>query len=278
MRTEKRFKALFVLGFVFLFLWTAGCSVAPSTPSTTSKAKELSYAMVDVQKILDVHPERGKLRQMEQAITALNAAEQDKSELLEIAKKEYETAMKVRQNQDQTALDAKQTELRNQINDERQKYIEKLDTEYRPLLFNLDLKMKSIQQTPTEAQALQREKERLENEKQQKLKQKEDELVERFQKEMDSYAKELANQSEIYAKKWMDDRMRDIYKPVASQERERLGQEITNLSKKMMQDVRSAVAKVAEKEKIDIVLLKPAVRKPVKDISDLVSLEIVKGK
>ena len=46
----------------------------------------------------------------------------------------------------------------------------------------------------------------------------------------------------------------------------------------MMQDVRAAVAKVAEKEKIDIVLLKPAVRKPVKDISDLVSQEIVKGK
>ena len=45
-----------------------------------------------------------------------------------------------------------------------------------------------------------------------------------------------------------------------------------------MQDVRNTVAKVAEREKIELVWLKPAVRKAVKDITELVTQEITKAK
>ena len=278
MRFANRSKTIVVLGVLGLALWSAGCAKNSSTPATPPKAPEPVYAMVDVQRLLEIHPERVRLRKMEQALAALDAAASDKSPLLEAAKTEFESAMKIRQNQDQAMIEKKQSELTELLNVERRQFIEKLDTEYQPLLFNIDLKLKSLQNSPTESQALHQEKARLENERQQKLKNKEDELAARFQSEMKEFAQALNAKSEAYAKKWMDDRMQELQKPVVSPEREKQRQDIVALSGRMLQDVRNAVAAVAEREKIELVWLKPAVRKSVKDITELVTQEITKAK
>ena len=278
MRLANRSRTVVALGIICLVLWSAGCAVNPTTSTTPTKAPEPVYAMVDMQKVLDAHPERARLRKMEQDLAALDAAAQDKSPLLEAAKTEFESAMKIRQNQDQAMIEKKQSELTELLNVERRQFIEKLDTEYQPLLFNIDLKLKSLQNSPTESQALQQEKARLENERQQKLKNKEDELAARFQSEMKEFAQALNAKSEAYAKKWMDDRMQELQKPVVSPEREKQRQEIVALSGQMMKDVRNAVATVADREKIELVWLKPAVRKSVKDITELVTQEIAKAK
>lgn len=278
MRFRYRSQTIAVLALTCILVLSAGCASTSSTPPAPVKASEPVYAMVDMQKLLEQHPDRAKMRQMEQALTEIDAAENDKSGLLVVAKTEFEAAMKIRQNQDQAALGKKQAALTEQLNEERRQFIEKLEAEYRPLLFNLDLKLKSIQHSPTEAQTLQQEKQRLENERQLKLQSKEDEQAGRFQKEMDAYAKDLSSQSEEYAKKWMDDRMRELQKPVVSPEREKQRQAIADLSGRMIQDVRAAVVKVAEREKIEIVWLKPAVRKPVKDITEVAAQEIAKAK
>ena len=278
MRLASCSKPLVVLGIIYLVLWSAGCAVNPTVSTTPAKAPEPVYAMVDMQKLLEAHPERARLRKMEQDLAALDAAAQDKSPLLAAAKTEFEAAMKIRQNQDQAMIEKKQTELTEQLNVERRQFIEKLEAEYRPLLFNIDLKLKSLQNSPTESQALQQEKARLENERQQKLKNKEDELVASFQSEMKEFSQALNAKSEAYAKKWMDDRMQELQKPVVSPEREKQRQEIVELSGRMLQDVRNAVAAVAEREKIELVWLKPAVRKSVKDITELVTQEITKAK
>lgn len=278
MRLANRSRTIVVLGILGLVLWSAGCAVNPSTPAAPPKTPEPVYAMADMQKLLEAHPERARLRKMEQALAALDATAQDKRPLLEAAKSEFESAMKIRQNQDQAMIEKKQAELTEQLNVERRQFIEKLEAEYRPLLFNIDLKLKSLQNSPTESQSLQQEKSRLEYERQQKLKTKEDELAARFQSEMKEYAQELNGKSEAYAKKWMDDRMQELQKPIVSPEREKQRQEIVALSGRMMQDVRNAVATVAEREKIELVWLKPAVRKSVKDITDLVKQEITKAK
>ena len=278
MRLANRSKTIVALGIVCLVLWSAGCAVNPTTSTTPAKAPEPVYAMVDMQKLLEAHPERARLRKMEQDLAALDAATQDKSQLLEAAKTEFESAMKIRQNQDQALIEKKQTELTEQLNGERRQFIEILEAEYRPLLFNIDLKLKSLQNSPTESQVLQQEKSRLENERQQKLKTKEDELIAHFQREMKGFAQALNAKSEAYAKKWMDDRMQELQKPVVAPEREKQRQEIVALSGRMMQDVRNAVAMVAEQEKIELVWYKPAVRKSVKDITELVTRDITKAK
>ena len=278
MRIANRSRTISVLGCLCLAVLSSGCSKLSSTRTTPSKAPEPVYAMVDMQKLLEAHPERARLRKMEQDLAALDAATQDKSPSLEVAKTEFEAAMKIRQNQDQAMIEKKQTELTEQLNGERRQFIEKLEAEYRPLLFNIDLKLKSLHNSPTESQALQLEKSRLESERQQKVKIKEDELIAHFQSEMKEFAQDLNAKSEAYAKKWMDDRMRELQNPVVSPEREKQRQEIVALSERMMKDVRNAVATVAEREKIELVWLKPAVRKSVKDITELVTQEITKAK
>ena len=278
MRLASCSKPLVVLGIIYLVLWSAGCAVNPTAPTTPTKVPEPVYAMVDMQKLLEAHPERARLRKMEQDLAALDAAAQDKSQLLEAAKTEFESAMKIRQNQDQAMIEKKQTELTEQLNAERRQFIEKLEAEYRPLLFNIDLKLKSLQNSPTESQGLQREKARLENERQQKLKNREDELANRFQSEMKEFVQALNAKSEAYAKKWMDDRMQELHRPIVSPEREKQRQDIVELSGRMMKDVRNAVAMVAEREKIELVWYKPAVRKSVRDITELVTREITKAK
>ena len=278
MRLNNRSKPLAVVALTCILALIAGCSPTPSTPSAPAQMPELSYAMVDMQKVLEVHPSRVKLRQMEQTLAAAETKAADKTALLDAARAEFEAAMKIRQNQDKAALADKQKQLGDQLNEERRLFIEKLEAEYRPLLFNIDLKLKTVQHLPTDAQALQQEKTRLEAERQQKLKSKEDELGARFQKEMDALAQELAGQTDAYAKKWMDDRMQQLQSPVVSPEGEKQRQEIVELSSRMIQEVRTAVNKVAGQEKVDIVWLKQAVRKPVKDITDNVAREITNGK
>ena len=278
MRFANRSKTVVVLGVLCLALWSAGCAKNSSTPAAPAKVPEPVHAMVDMQKVLDAHPERARLRKMEQDLAALDAAASDKSPLLEAAKTEFEAAMKIRQNQDQALIEKKQIELGEQLNVERRQFIEKLEAEYRPLLFNIDLKLKNLPNSPTESQVLQQEKSRLENEGQLKLKNREDELAARFQSEMKEYAQELNGKSEAYAKKWMDDRMQELHRPIVSPEREKQRQDIVELSGRMMKDVRNAVATVAEREKIELVWYKPAVRKSVKDITELVTREITKAK
>ena len=68
--------------------------------------------------------------------------------------------------------------------------------------------------------------------------------------------------------------MAQIQKPVVSPELTKQRQAIVELSNRMIADVRAMVTKVAVQEKIEIVWLKPAVRKPVKDITDLVVKEL----
>ena len=262
------------LGLALILVWIGGCSSTPLTPPAPPKAVAPVYAMVDMQKLLDQHPSRAKLREMEQALAAAEAAGTDKTALMDTARQEFESAMKIRQNEDKAAIEKKQNQLSDQLNEERRLYIEALAAEYNPLLFNLDLKLKTVQHSPTDAQALQQEKMRLEAARQQKLKTKEDELAERFRQEMDRYAADVANRSETYAKQWMDERMAQIQKPVVSPELTKQRQAIVELSNRMIADVRAMVTKVAVQEKLEIVWLKPAVRKPVKDITDLVVKEL----
>ena len=278
MRLVNKANTFAVLVLSGIILLSTGCASTPSKPASPAKLPEPTYAMVDMQKVLELHPSRTILRHMEQALAAMEESVADRIDATKIAQQEFEAAMKIRQNQDKAALAAKQTQLGDQLNEERRLFIDKLEAEYRPLLFNIDLKLKTLQQLPSDAQALQQEKARLEAERQQKLKSKEDELGARFQKEMEALTQDLAGQTDAYAKKWMNDRMQQLQSPVVSPDREKQRQEIVELSSRMIQEVRAAVDKIAAQEKIDIVWLKQAVRKPVKDITDSVAREITNGK
>ena len=278
MRFNNQQKMLASLALGSILMWSAGCA-STSTPSAPpAKTPVMVHAIVDMQKLLEAHPSRAKLRQMEQELMAAQAKVADKTAEMEAIRPEFETAMKVRQDEDKAALEKKQTQVGDGLNEERRLYIATLEKEYSPLLFNIDLKLKAVQLSPTQIQALQKEKEQLEAQRNQKLKSKEEELAARFQREMDAFATELSRQAEIYADKWMAERRQRIQNTAVSSEQEKQRQQIVEMSGRLIQDIRDAVTKIAVQEKIDMVWLRPAVHSSLKDITDVVAREIANFK
>ena len=278
MRFRQQRKLLAALALGCILTAFSGCASQKPTGSTPAKPATPAHAMVDVQKVLDAHPLRSKLRQMEQELAAAEEKAAADTSAMDTVRREYETAMKVREDGDKAALAKKQTELGDELTEQRRSYIDTLEKEYRPLLFNIDLKLNTVQVSAMEKAALQKERDRLLAERQQKLKTKEDELAARFQKEMDAFAAELAGKSEAYAKQWMEQRMRRLQQEPVSPEHEKQRQAIVELSNRMIDDVRATVAKVALQEKLELVWLRQAVHMPIRDITDLVNREIANAK
>ena len=275
-RQQRNILAALALGCILTAL--AGCASKQPAASPPAKPPEAVQAMVDVQKVLDAHPLRGKLRQMEQELAAADAKAAADTSAQDTARQEFETAMKVRQDEDKAALEKKQTQLGDELTEQRRAYIEELEKEYRPLLFNIDLKLKTVQITPAEKETLQKEMDRLLAERQQKLKGKEDELAARFQKDMDAFAAELAQKTDAYAQQWTEERMKRLQQDSVSPEREQQRRAIVELSNRMIADVRSTVTKVALRDKIEVVWLRQAVHTQLKDITDTVAKELANVK
>ena len=278
MRFRQQRKLLAALALGCILTAFSGCASQKPTGSTPAKPATPAHAMVDVQKVLDAHPLRSKLRQMEQELAAAEEKAAADTSAMDTVRREYETAMKVREDGDKAALAKKQTELGDELTEQRRSYMDTLEKEYRPLLFNIDLKLNAVQVSATERETLQKERDRLLAERQQKLKVKEDELAARFQKEMDAFAAELAGKSEAYAKQWMEQRMQRLQQESVSPEKEKQRQAIVELSNRMIDDVRATVTKVALQEKIELVWLRQAVHMPIRDITDLVIREIANAK
>ena len=278
MRFDSQQKMLASLALGAVLIWSAGCASTSPVSTPPAKSPAMVHAMVDMQKLLEAHPSRAKLRLMEQELAATEAKAADKTAELDAVRPEFEAAMKVRQDEDKAALEKKQTQVGDGLNEERRLYIATLDKEYSPLLFNIDLKLKAVQLSPTQMQALQKEKEQLEAQRKQKLTSKEEELAARFKSEMDAFATELSRQAEIYADKWMTERRQRMQNTAVSPEQEKQRQQIVELSGRMIQDVRDAATKIAVQEKIDMVWLRPAVHSSLKDITDVVAREIAKVK
>ena len=275
-RRQRNILAALALGCILTAL--AGCASKQPAASPPAKPPEAVQAMVDVQKVLEAHPLRGKLRQMEQELAAADAKAAADTSAQDTARQEFETAMKVRQDEDKAALEKKQTQLGDELTEQRRAYIEELEKEYRPLLFNIDLKLKPVQITPAEKETLQKEMDRLLAERQQKLKAKEDELAARFKKEMDAFAAELAQKTDAYAQQWTEERMKRLQQDSVSPEREQQRRAIVELSNRMIADVRSTVTKVALRDKIEVVWLRQAVHTQLKDITDTVAKELANVK
>ena len=275
-RQQRNILAALALGCILTAL--AGCASKQPAASPPAKPPVAVQAMVDVQKVLEAHPLRGKLRQMEQELAAADAKAAADTSAQDTARQEFETAMKVRQDEDKAALEKKQTQLGDELTEQRRAYIEELEKEYRPLLFNIDLKLKTVQITPAEKETLQKEMDRLLAERQQKLKGKEDELAARFQKDMDAFAAELAQKTDAYAQQWTEERMKRLQQDSVSPEREQQRRAIVELSNRMIADVRSTVTKVALRDKIEVVWLRQVVHTQLKDITDTVAKELANVK
>ena len=256
----------------------AGCAQVNQTAGNVSgQSVPMHHGMIKMQVLLEAHPDWIKLRQLEEAVNASGFSSGPSEAAMDAARQEYEAAMKIRQSDDLQAIGQKETELQDALNKERRAYIEQMEAEYRPQLFDLDLKLQTVQYSPAEKQKLQTERARLETERQQKLQAKDKELQEQFTREIDAYASSLKSNSAAYADQWMRERAaRMRTEAVASPDLTKQKQELNEVSGKVMQDIKRAVAIVAEKEKLDMVWIYPAVRQQATDITEMVKRELTK--
>ena len=170
MRFRQQRKLLTALALGCILTAFTGCASQKPAVPPPAKPAALAHAMVDVQKVLEAHPLRSKLRQMEQELASAEDKAAADTSAMDTTRREYETAMKVREDGDKAALAKKQTELGDELTEQRRSTIDALEKEYRPLLFNIDLKLNTVQVSATEKDALQKERDRLLAERQQKLK------------------------------------------------------------------------------------------------------------
>ena len=256
----------------------AGCAqTPPAADKAADKPAVMRHGMVKVQTLLEAHPQWTKLRQLEQEVAAADSPASPSSEAMTAAKQEFEAAMKARQNDDLQAIQQKELQMQDSLNAERRAYMDELETEYRTLLVNIDLKLKTVQYAPTEKQQLQAERSRLESEMQQKLQAKDKALEEKFKQETNAYADKLKSDSEVYADSWIKDQMtRMKQETAASPDLDKQRQELNELSARVMQDMKQAVSVVAEREKLDMVWVYPAVKYQGIDITDAVKRELTK--
>ena len=70
MRFTNKTDLFCILALAGFLMFGAGCAATAPGPATPPKPAAPVYAMVDMQKLLERHPERAKLRQMEQALAA----------------------------------------------------------------------------------------------------------------------------------------------------------------------------------------------------------------
>ena len=111
MRFRLHRKTLTALSLGCLLAWSAGCASAPPVAVPPAKPPVTVHAMVDTQKLMEAHPSRSKLRQMEQALAEADAKAADNTTAMETGRQEFEAAMKVRENEDKAAIEEKTNTL-----------------------------------------------------------------------------------------------------------------------------------------------------------------------
>lgn len=256
----------------------AGCGQSPASPGKPDQQPAaMRHGMVKMQAVLDAHPQRAKLAALEQTVAAADPASGPSQAAMDAVKQEYDAAMQARHNTDLAAIETKESQLKASLNQERSAYIESLDAEYQPQLFNLGLKLQAVQYAPAEKQKLEAERARLEAERLQKLKNKDAELGAKFEAAMKAFVDEQKNLAAAYADQWMQDRVARMRQDAAaSPELEKQRRELDELSAKVLQDIKAAVKTVADSEKLDMVWVHPAVRYQAKDITEQVKKELMK--
>jgi hypothetical protein len=181
---------------VAIMLFLSSRAPKPTT-DTSPQPQPVTIAVIDMNKALQAHPKYQEGAALQKQLTTLltsqqalsNSAAGTVSEPQQAVspldtsagqnmrqQQQYQEKMSAKQAQLKTAFDAKYTPLRKQASDEYDAYSAQLDKEYQPALFDLQLKLKTLQLTKEDGEALQGKLDNLHKEKADKLAAKEQQL------------------------------------------------------------------------------------------------------
>lgn len=196
----------FLLVLVTAVLVT-GCSSRSSQQNTTPPPAAPTVGVIDMRQAVQAHPKYSEHEPLQKAITTLEAqlaaaqagaaatpsgnfspagsyGDQVMSGVQATLEQEYQAKMTAKQNELTQRLEKKATELKAGLAGELKAYTAEVEPNYQPQIFNLQLKMKTVQLSQEEINSLSKQMEALQKERDEKIAAKDKALADRLAEQM----------------------------------------------------------------------------------------------
>jgi len=300
---QKNRTRIAVVVAVVASLALAGCGT--KQPKTASVPAPAAIGVIDMDKAIKAHPRYADVVRMQKENAALAAsldAERAQaagmsgplgaSGLEQAAAKEFEARMAAKEAEVRTQLEAAAEQVRRDLASELDAYAREIDKEYQPKLFNLQLKLRTIQLSKEEAAAVQAEADKLQQERAAKIAARQQELISKADATMK--AKQSASEQELAA--YARTLNAELAGKIAGQKLEADGgsasgqagvtetaaklaaaeRDLSALQDAIIGDIRDKAGKVAVRQGLDTVLAGVRVNVRAADITDAVIAEFKK--
>ncbi len=305
----------FLIMILALMMLVAGCS---TKKVQDTKEPQPLIGIVDMKKAVQSHPKYKQVLSLEQEVRSVSAqaqaqqaamaqnaqkmlnlsetSQEDLAELNKTFQQEFTEKMSLKEQEVNTRLATKENSIRQTLSDEFKVYTDELDKEYQPQIFNLQLKLKTVQLAKEEAASLQEQFETLQTQRAEKIAEKQKQLTEQMvekmapdkaaaQQELEAYSKQVnqeisqkaaAKQEEIAARN-----MQTLSLPGNTEQESDNGQqqvmmkqqELQALQESIIQDINDKTGKVAVESGLEAVLTNVAVNVSAVDITAAVIAE-----
>ncbi|SDE99045.1 hypothetical protein [Sporolituus thermophilus] len=208
-----RRRTLILLVFLLIAAFSAGCFRSASDTNAPPKPQ---VGILDVQKAVKAHPKYAELERRQQELNTLLAqAEAEKKQAAppparpalpdgaagvdEALAREFDARVAAKQAEIKARLDAKAAEVREELHRQLAAYTQEVDKEYHPQIFSLQLKLKTVQLTKDEMEALQKQHDNLQRERAAKIAAKERELAAELEQRLAPAQKAAEQELAAYA-------------------------------------------------------------------------------
>ncbi|EGO62946.1 hypothetical protein [Acetonema longum] len=217
------------------------------------------------------------------------AAAMDMDSLAKAMEQQYQARMKGKQNELTQRLKDKAAALNNDNNIKLDAYVKELDQEYQNQIFNLQVKLRTLQLTSEEQASIQKELEALQTERMNKITARQTELSNAMKKEMEAEEKIAQKELEAYSQTMQQEtnerlerRNKELSAKVQSsigslqasetaqgvQSAEEKKKELAALKESILQDLRNTAAQIAQDRGLEIILADVKIYTNAVDITD----------
>lgn len=313
-------RSKFLIMMVAFMMLVAGCGTKQQVQEPKAPEKP-QVGVIDINKAARSHPKYSQLQSLQQDANTLEAqvqAEQaaaaqrsqstlplpetsqgDMNELNKAFQQQFTDKMSAKEKEVNAKLAAKENTVHQTLSDEFKTYTDQVDKEYQPQIFNLQLKLKTVQLTKEEAASLQEELEKLQSQQADKLAAKQKELSAKMnetlapdktaaQQELEAYSKQVNEEiSKQAAAKQAEIAARDSQQLSApgtalqgqaadgskQQQLVLKQQEIQALQDSIIENIRDKTSKIAIERGLEAVLTNVTVNVSAVDITDAVIAE-----
>jgi Skp family chaperone for outer membrane proteins len=305
---------------IALMMLVAGCGTKQQVQETKTP-QEPQVGVIDINKAVKSHPKYNQLQSLKQEADTMSAqaearraavtqrnqetlppAEMPQGDMTELDKafqQQFTEKMSVKEKEVNTRLTAKENAIHQTLSDEFKAYTDQVDKEYQPQIFNLQLKLKTVQLTKEETASLQKELEAFQTQQADKMAAKQKELATKMdemlapdktaaQQELEAYSKQVneeiskqaaAKQAEIAARTTQQSPVPSTTlqgQAAASDMDQQLvmkQQEIQALQDSIIENIRDKTSKIAIERGFEAVLTNVTVNVNGVDITDAVIAE-----